>query len=63
GGTVMSLFEDMKLARTIEQLKWSISRLEYEEEELLKRLELNRKHLRKKRKDLAKKINKYMEGN
>ncbi|AMR85206.1 hypothetical protein P4K49_30720 [Bacillus cereus] len=59
----MSLFEDMKLARTIEQLKWSISRLEYEEEELLKRLELNRKHLRKKRKDLAKKINKYMEGN
>ncbi|PFQ13478.1 hypothetical protein [Bacillus cereus] len=58
----MSLFEDMKLARTIEQLKWSISHLEFEEKELLKRLELNRKHQRKKRKDLAKKINKYMEG-
>lgn len=59
----MSLFEDMKLARTISQLKCSINHLEYEEEELLKRLEQNRKHLRKKRKDLAKKINKYMEGN
>lgn len=59
----MSLFEDMKLARTIEQLKGSISHSEYEEEELLKRLEQNRKHQRKKRKDLAKKVNKYMEGN
>ncbi|PGM38521.1 hypothetical protein [Bacillus thuringiensis] len=59
----MSLFEDMRLARTIEQLKWSISHLEFEEKELLKRLELNSKHQRKKRKDLAKKINKYMEGN
>ncbi|MDR5022685.1 hypothetical protein FOL75_12095 [Bacillus thuringiensis] len=59
----MSLFEDMKLARTIEQLKWSISHLEYEEKELLKRLELNRKHQRKKRKDLTKKLSKYMEGN
>lgn len=59
----MSLFEDMKLARTIDQLKWSISHLEYEEEELLKRLEQNRKHQRKKRKDLTKKLSKYMEGN
>ncbi|PFD41449.1 hypothetical protein [Bacillus cereus] len=58
----MTLFEDMKLARTIEQLKWCISHLEYEEEELLKKLELNRKHQRKKRKDLTKKISKYMEG-
>ncbi|MGE0981511.1 hypothetical protein [Bacillus cereus] len=59
----MSLFEDMKLARTIEQHRWSISHLEYEEEELLKRLELNRKHQGKKRKDLTKKLSKYMEGN
>jgi len=59
----MTLLDDMKLASTISQLSQSIRNLEYEENELLKRLEQNRKHLRKKRKDMTKKINKLMEEN